>query len=160
MSLFGKSLSNYAAFCKFFLVLIPVVGIIRLVLSLNGTPVETARWLSMSALVWIAVIYYSIRVHTAGFGSYKHLLVVCALLNVSTQVISILAITIAIFTGTSNVFSAPEFSFSPDLRIHLVAHLFLGTIAGSLVPWLPGSLILAVTRKVSGAPERISRSSI
>ena len=88
MTLFGKPLSDYAGFCKVFLILLPLVGIIRLSLSLTGTPNETARWLSMTALAWIAVVYYSIRVHTTGFGSYKQLLVIVVLLNLSNRIIA------------------------------------------------------------------------
>jgi hypothetical protein len=147
MSIFGKPFSDYIAFCKPFLILIPLVGILRLALSLSGTPNSAARWFTMTALVWIAVIYYSIRVHTTGFGSYKQLLVICALLNLSTQVISIVGILIAIVTGTGNIFSSPEFSFSASPWAHFASHVFIGSTAGSLVPWIIGSLILAITRK-------------
>jgi hypothetical protein len=160
MTIFGKPLSDYIAFCRPFLILIPLVGIVRLTLSLTGTPNETARWFSMTALVWIAVIYYSIRIHTSGFGSYKELLVICALLNLSTQVISITGILIAI-TGANNIFNAPEFAFgggSPWL--HVAAHVFIGTTVGSLVPWAIGSLILVITRKASPLPRHAGSSSI
>src|SRR4029453_4623325 len=160
MIIFGKPLSDYIAFCKPFLILIPLVGIVRLTLSLTGTPNETARWFSMTALGWIAVIYYSIRIHTSGFGSYKELLVICALLNLSTQVISITGILIAT-TGANNIFNAPEFAFgggSPWL--HVAAHVFIGTTVGSLVPWAIGSLILVITRKASPLPRHAGSSSI
>jgi hypothetical protein len=160
MTIFGKPLSDYIAFCKPFLILIPLVGIVRLALSLSGTPNETARWLSMTALVWIAVIYCSIRIHTSGFGSYKELLVICALLNLSTQVISITGILIAI-TGANNIFNAPEFAFGGGSPwVHLAAHLFIGTTVGSLVPWAIGSLILVITRKASPLPRHAGSSSI
>src|SRR5262245_30256437 len=106
MTIFGKRLSDYVSFSKVFLVLIPLIGIVRLALSLGGAPNSMARWLSMTAAVWVAVVYYSIRVHTSGFGSYKQLLPVIALLNLSAQAVSILAIAIAIFTGNDNVFSS------------------------------------------------------
>src|SRR5215510_2000838 len=81
MILFGKRLSDYTGFCRMFLIVIPVIGIARLALSLGGAPNSTARWLSMTVTAWIAVIYYSVRVHTSGFGSYKQLLPIFALLN-------------------------------------------------------------------------------
>lgn len=161
MTIFGKPLSNYIAFCKPFLILIPLVGIVRLALSSGGVPNETARWFSMTALIWIAVVYYSIRVHTARFGSYKQLLVICVLMNLSAQIISIVGILITILTGQSNIFTAPEFTFfgvSP--LAHLAAHLFIGSIAGSLVPWLVGSLILMITRKAAPVPAQGSNSSM
>src|SRR5262245_21025471 len=160
MTIFGKPLSDYVGFCKVFLILLPLVGIIRLTLSLSGTPNETARWFSMTALAWIAVVYYSIRVHTTGFGSYKQLLVIVVLLNFSTQIISITGILLAILSNTNNIFSSPEFAFGGDGKtwLHVAAHLFVGIPVGSLVPWLFGSLILTVARKASRVPRHEGRS--
>ena len=39
MTIFGRPLSQYAEFCKPFLVLVPVAGIVRLALSLGGVVV-------------------------------------------------------------------------------------------------------------------------
>src|SRR5262245_64000999 len=97
MIIFGKRLSDYAVFSRVFLVIVPAIGIARLALSLGGVPNSTARWLSMTVVLWISVIYYSIRVHTTGFGSYKQLLPVLALLNLAGQAYSIAVIPIGIF---------------------------------------------------------------
>ena len=51
MTIFGKPLSEYVAFCRAFLILIPLTGLVRLGLSLSGTPNSTARWISMTALI-------------------------------------------------------------------------------------------------------------
>jgi hypothetical protein len=159
--IFGKRLSDYVAFCRPFLILIAVVGLIRLALSLGGVPNSTARWLSMTVLVWIGVIYYSVRVHTSGFGSYKQLLPVIALMNITAQVIAIVGITIAMFTGNDNIFSAPEYAFGGDGKtwLHLGAHVFIGTTIGSLLPWVIGCGILAITRKLSGSDRKVLRSA-
>jgi hypothetical protein len=158
MTIFGRRLSDYAAFCRFFLVLIPVVGITRLLLSLEGVPNSTAKWFSVTALVWIGVLYYSIRVHTRGFGSYKQLLVICVLQNLVAQAVIIFGIVLAMVTGTGNIYSAPEYAFGSDGAswFHLGAHLVIGTTIGSLVPWLFGSLILAATRKFAGPDSNLS----
>src|SRR5262249_27889083 len=160
MVILGKRLSEYVAFSKVFLVLIPMIGIVRLALSLGGAPNSTARWLSMTVTAWIAVIYYSVRVHTSGFGSYKQLLPVLALLNISAQAIAITGIAIAIFSGNNNVFSSPEFAFGSDGKTwtHLLAHVFFGTTVGTFLPWLIGSGILALTRKASGSNQKVIRS--
>jgi hypothetical protein len=160
MTIFGKTLSEYVGFCKVFLVLLPLVGIIRLALSLSGSPNETARWFSMTALAWIAIVYYSIRIHTTGFGSYRHLFVICVLLNLSTQIISISGIVLAILSNTNNIFSSPEFAFGGDGKtwVHAGAHIVVGIPLGSLIPWLVGSLVLAVARKMSRVPRSEGRS--
>jgi len=132
MNIFGKPLSDYVRFSRLFIVLIAAAGIIRLALTLSGTPNSTAKWFSMTALMWIAVLYYSVRVHTAGFGAYKHLLPVLVLPNLGAQAIAITGITIAILTGNANIFSAPEYAFGGDGKtwLHVAAHVFFGTTVG------------------------------
>ena len=71
MTIFGKRVSEYLAFAKIFLLLIAIVGIARLALSLAGVENATVKWLSISVLALLGLVYYAIRVHTSGFGSYK-----------------------------------------------------------------------------------------
>lgn len=151
MTIFGKRLSEYLAFSKPFLGLILVVGAARLALSLGGVPNSAVRWLSITAVMWIGVVYFAVRVHTSGFGSYKHLLPICVLQSLTAQVIIVPAIILAISTGHDNIYSAPEFSFGTDGKTwsHVWAHLLVGTTAGSLVGWLVGCLILFGTRKLA-----------
>jgi hypothetical protein len=154
MIIFGKPLGEYVAFAKVFLILIPLVGLLRLGLSLEGIPNSTVRWFSMTALGFIGMAYFAIRVHTTGFGSYRHLLVIVALQNLMAQMVAIVGILLAIITGVGNIFSAPEFSFGgQNPWLHLAAHVFIGTTAGSLFPWAIGSLILSITRRVSPSPQ-------
>jgi hypothetical protein len=157
MTIFGRPLSDYVRFCKPFLVLIPIVGILRLALSVSGEPNSTVKWLSITALTWIGVLYYAVRVHTTGFGSYKQFLPICGLLNLAGQVVIISGIMIAIVTGVGNIYSAPEYAFGGDGKtwLHVGAHLGIGTIAGSLVPWLIGSLVLFATKKLVRSDSRI-----
>jgi hypothetical protein len=151
MTIFGKPLSEYISFAAPFLILVPVVGLIRLGLSLQGMPNHTVRWVSMTVIAFIGIAYFAIRVHTSGFGSYKQLLVLVTLQNLASQVISILGILISAISGMPNIFSAPEFSFGGgNPWLHLAAHLVIGTTVGSLFPWAIGSLILFITRKIAG----------
>jgi len=160
MIIFGKRLSEYVRFSRLFLVLIAAAGIIRLALTLSGTPNSTAKWFSMTALMWIAVLYYSIRVHTTGFGTYKHLLPVLVLPNLVAQAIAITGITIAIFTGNPNIFSAPEYAFGGDGKtwLHVAAHALIGTTVGSLIPWAAGCAILAATRRMARSSDQKMKS--
>ena len=150
MTIFGKRLSEYVAFSKPFLVFILVVGIARLALSFGGVPSSMAKWISITAVAWIGVLYYSIRVHTSGFGSYKQLLPICVLMAVVAQAIIVPAIVMAIFTGTDNIYSLPEYSFGTDGKtwLHVGAHLGLGTTIGPLIGWLVGCLIMFATKKL------------
>src|SRR5262245_49937701 len=85
MTIFGKNLSEYVGFAKLFMGLIFVIGITRLALSIGGAPNSTAKWFSITVVAWIGVFYYSIRMYTTGFGSYKQLLVTFALVNLVSQ---------------------------------------------------------------------------
>ena len=149
MRIFGKPLSAYLAFAKVFLLLIAIVGIARLALSLARVENATVKWLSISIVALLGLVYYSIRVHTSGFGSYKQLLALIVIQSIVAQAIIIAGIVIGIFTGRDNIFSAPEYSGGGDGKtwLHAGAHLLFGVIAGSLLAWLIGSLILFVTKK-------------
>jgi hypothetical protein len=152
MTIFGKRLSEYVAFCKPFLGLILVVGIARLALSLAGAPNSTAKWISITAVIWVGVLYYSIRVHTSGFGSYKQLFPICFLLSLTAQVIIVPAIILAIFSGHDNIYSIPENFFGNDGKtwLHVAGHLFIGgTTLGPLMGWLFGCVIMFATKKLA-----------
>ena len=150
MTIFGKRLSEYLEFCKPFIALIIAVGIARLALSLAGVPNQTAKWLSITAVAWFGVLYYAVRVHTSGFGTYKHLLPICVLQSVAAQLIIVPGIIIAIITGNDNIYSAPEFSFGGDGKtgLHVGAHLVLGTTIGPLISWLMGCIVMFITKKL------------
>jgi hypothetical protein len=155
MTIFGKRLSEYVVFCKTFLGLILVVGIARLALSLGGAPNSTAKWLSITAVIWIGVLYYSIRVHTSGFGSYKQLLPICVLQSLAAQAIIVPGIILAIFTGKDNIYSVPEYAFGNDGKswLHVGAHLVLGTTIAPLIGWIVGCVIMFATKKLVRSKE-------
>ena len=155
MQIFGKSFSEYVRFEKIILWLIVVVGLGRLALSLAGVPNSAAKWLSVTALLVLGLFYASIRVHTAGFGSYKHVLPLLWIQTVLAHLIVIAGIVLSIFTAKDNIFSAPEFSPAGNGRTwgHVIAHLIAGFVALPLIGWLIGSLILFVTKKVARRDE-------
>jgi hypothetical protein len=151
MTVFGRRVSDYARFARVFLVLIVVVGLVRLALSLGGVPTQVARWASVTALIWLGTIYFAVRVHTSGFGSYRQLLPIFVLQAVAAQVVIVPAIVLAIVTGRDNIFSLPEFAFGGDGKtwVHVAAHLFLGTTVGPLIGWVVGCVVLFVTKKTT-----------
>ena len=156
MKIFGKKLSEYISFEKWFLVLILVVGLLRLALSLLGVSTATDRFLSLSVLQLIGLVYYSIKVHTSGFGSYKQLLPVLALQIILAHAIVFCGIVISIVTGKENIFSAAEFSpgkVDGKTWGHALSHV-VAAIVVPLVAWLIGSLIMFVTKKVTGSRDQ------
>jgi hypothetical protein len=156
MKIFGKGLSDYVRFEGGFLILVLVVGLARLVLSLVGVPNSTAKFLSLSVLFLLGMIYYSIRVYTSGFGSYKQLLPVIALPVIIGNCIIITGIFIAIQTGKDNIFSAPEYSpgkVDGKTWGHVAGH-GIAMIVAPFILWGVGSLIMLVTKKLTGGREQ------
>jgi len=151
MTIFGKTLSQYLGFQRNVLLLILAVGLGRLILSLAGVPNSATKWLSISVVTLLGLIYYAVRVHTTGFGSYKQLLPLIFIQSIVSQAIVIAGIVISIFTHKDNVFSAPEYSGGGDGKtwLHAGAHLIVGLIAGPLLGWLIASGLLFVVKRVS-----------
>ena len=151
MKIFGKSLAEYLRFEKGFLILILVVGFARLGLSLAGVPNATVKFVSLTVLLLLGLIYYSVRVHTSGFGSYKQLLPVLALAVILDNLIVVSGIMLAIGTGKDNIFSAPEFSGGVNGKTwgHVAGHL-IAMVVGSLILWGIGLLIMLLTKKLTG----------
>lgn len=153
MRIFGKSLSDYVRFERVFLILVLVVGVARLALSLLGVPNSTAKFLSLTVLFLLGMLYYAVRVYTSGFGSYKQLLPVYALPVIVGNCIIITGIVIAILTDKDNIFSAPEFSprrADGGTWSHAASH-GVAIIVMPVIMWAVGSLIMFVTRKLTGS---------
>ena len=156
MRIFGKTLADYLSFERAFLALILIVGLARLLLSILGVPNSAVKFLSMTVLLLVGMLYYSVRVYTTGFGSYKQLLPVLAFPVILAQLIVITGIVIAMVTGRDNIFSIPEFSpgkTSGATWGHVAGHL-VAMIIFPLVLWLLGSLVMFITKKVSGGREQ------
>jgi hypothetical protein len=67
--MFGKTVTQYLGFQKAILALIVSAWLVRLTLSLAGTPNASAKWISVTAVLLLGVVYYGVTVHTQGFGS-------------------------------------------------------------------------------------------
>ena len=154
--MFGKRISEYLAFQKAWLGIIAAVGLARLLLSLAGLPDRTVMFLSMTAVGWIAVVYYGVAAHTKGLGSYKQLLPLMIFQVALVQAIAVTGILLAI-AGHPNIYAAPEFSGPPFARSanqwnHALAHLTIGMVAPVLLWWGVACLALLITRKVARRP--------
>jgi hypothetical protein len=151
MKIFGKTISEYIGFERGFLILVLVVGLTRLVLSLLGVANSVDKFLSITVLMLLGLLYYSVRVYTSGFGSYKQLLPVFVLQWLLAQSIVIAGIVIAISTSKDNIFSAPEYSPNKaDGRTwaHAGSHMVV-IVIGPLICWLLGSLIMFITKRIA-----------
>jgi hypothetical protein len=161
MKIFGKTLSEYLRFMGMCLALVAAVGLLRLVLSLAGVPNSSVKWLSVSWAGLLAIAYWAVRVHTTGFGGYRHLLPIALIQSVVIQGIIIGAIALGIFTGQNNIYTAPEYSVDPSTGAsgiegktwgHAGGHAFFGLVVGTLIAWGIACLILLIAKKA--APQK------
>ncbi len=114
--MFGKKFSEYVRFDRWILILIAVAFLIRLSISMAGTPVATARWVSINIVLLVGLLYCSVAVHTSGFGSYKQLFGLLLVQLAFAHFLVASAIAMGILTGTDNIYTAPEFFGGSDGR--------------------------------------------
>jgi len=150
----GKPVSEYLRFQRVFLALIVVVWLVRLALSLSGTPNATVKWISVTVVMLVGVLYYGVAVHVKGFGGYKQLYPLMLFQSVLGEGLVALAIVLAIVTGKDNIYTAPEYSGGGDGKnwVHVGAHLVVAFVVLPLVSWLIGSVVLFFTRLASPRP--------
>jgi hypothetical protein len=152
--MFGKTVSQYLGFQKVILALVVLAWLVRLALSLSGTPNASAKWISVTAVLLFGVLYYGVTVHTTGFGSYKQLYPLVLFQSLLAEGLVALAIVLAIFTSRDNIYTAPEYSGGGDGKnwVHVIAHVVVGAVVLPLMSWGIGSLVLLVTKKVAPRP--------
>lgn len=149
--MFGKTVAQYLGFQKVVLALVVLAWLVRLALSLSGTPNASAKWVSVTVVLLLGVLYYGVAVHTRGFGSYKQLYPLVLFQSLLGEGLVALAIVLAIFTGQDNIYTAPEYSGGGEGKtwLHVVAHLVVAAVILPLVSWGLSSLVLLVTKKVA-----------
>ena len=151
--MFGHKIGEYIRFQRWILALIVLVFAVRLGASLAGRPNEEIRWISMSAVGAVALIYVAVAVHTKRFGSYK-------------QLFGLLLISECPLSHSDCVSDSPwhclpvRTTYSPlpstlAARTERTGCMFwltlLGGFLNAVVGWLFGWLILLITRKVAPA---------
>jgi hypothetical protein len=159
--MFGKTLSQYVAFQKPFLILIVVVFLLRLILSMAGMPVSGAQFVSVTGVLVLGSLYYGWAAGQQGFGSFKQLYGANLVQGIFSQTLIALAIVLAIVLNQDNIYTIPEFypfATSNPLPlpmptdgknfIHAVNHIVLaGAIFVPLIGWALSSIVFAATRK-------------
>ncbi len=152
--MFGKKVGEYLGFQRVVLAVVFLVWLARLVLSLAGAPNATAKWVSVTVVLLIGVVYYGVAVHTRGFGSYKQLYPLALFQSLLGEGLVALTIVMAIFTGRDNIYTAPEYSGGGDGKnwAHVGGHILVGVVVLPLISWGVSSLVMLVTKKVAPRP--------
>ena len=149
--MFGKTVTQYLGFQKVVLALIVLTFLLRLVLSLAGTPNSVTRWISVTVVLLLGVVYYGVAVYTSGFGSYKQLYPLALFQSLLGEGLVALAVALAILTGTDNIYTAPEYSGGGDGKnwLRVVAHVVIAVVVLPLVSWGVSSLVMLVAKKLA-----------
>ena len=129
MTVFAKSLEDYFLFVRTGLILLLAMGVIRFVLGVSGVPYDRVTHLaSMSVLALVLAVFYGQQVAARGFGGYRHLLVIAALLSVAMYGFIILAILVEGLSGMQGFFHAPGAGNAPmgmGIGQHIVGQLMV-----------------------------------
>jgi hypothetical protein len=148
MKIFGKTIGEYLRFAAGIVALVAVVGAARLGLSMAGVPVGAVKWLSVTTVALLGVVYLGIRTHTTGFGSYRQLLPLMVITLGAASWVSGLAVVLAIATGRDNIYSLPEYSGGQDGKtfFHAFAHFVIAPFVAGFIAWGLASLVMLVTK--------------
>jgi hypothetical protein len=136
--------------------LIAAVWLLRIVLDKAGAPPTVVRIVSVTVAGAASILLAVLLIHFKAFGSYASVVVSAFLLELWSQLLICLAIAFSAITGTTNIYSAPEYSFhravghrvarGPLVHIfgHLTGALGFGTLFGAAM----GCLLLWILRRL------------
>ena len=105
MSLFGKSLGDYARFVRTGMILIVLMGLVRFIVGISGVPYERAtNLLSITILTILLSFIYGHKAATSGFGRYRQLLPMVFMLAATMYAFIIVAIVVEGLAGFNGYF--------------------------------------------------------
>jgi hypothetical protein len=132
--------------------LIAAVWALRMVLYAAGAPHWVLRWCSVTVAGAACVMLAVFLIYVRSFGSYPNVVLSSFLILCWQQLLIVAAIAFTVFTGTQNVYSAPEFSGHFGQVWHILGHLTFGLGLGTLFGSAMGCLLLWLLRKLVPLP--------
>ncbi len=130
--------------------LIAAVWALRLVVYAAGAPGIVIHFVSVTLAGAVSLLLAVLLIHLKRFGGYASVFVCAFLLQSWAHLLIAGAIAFAALTGTSNVYTAPEFiPHMPQpisLWRHMFGHLTFGVGTGTLFGSAMGCLLLWVLR--------------
>jgi hypothetical protein len=99
-----------------------VVGTLRFVLTIAGLPNNIVRFVSMTAVIAVGIVYFAFATL-----SHKERLKAAYLLTIPYMLVEVAALGYTWFSGRPTIFHAPEYSFGgTPLWLHWIGHLIGG----------------------------------
>jgi hypothetical protein len=124
--------------------LIAAVWLLRIVLDKAGAPPTVVRMVSVTVATSASILLSVLLIHFKAFGSYANVVAAAFLLELWSQLLICGAIAFSALTGTTNIYTAPEYSFHSGPGAHILGHLtgvlgfgtLFGAAMGCLLLWL------------------------
>jgi hypothetical protein len=128
--------------------LIAAVWLLRLILDKAGTPPALVRMISVTVAGSASILLAVLLIHFKSFGSYANVVAAAFLLECWSQFLICSAIAFSVLTGTTNIYTAPEYSPRSGQLAHIVGHLTFGLGLGTLCGAAMGCLLLWLLRHI------------
>lgn len=154
MKIGGHGLREHLRLLAPLFVLMAAVWALRIVLYASGAPHIVMRWCSVTVAGAACIMLAGFLIHVRRFGSYPNVVLATFLIVCCQQLLIIVAIAFAVFTGTHNVYTAPEFSGTHGLAAHIIGHLTFGLGFGTLFGSAMACLLLWLLRRLVPLPAR------
>jgi hypothetical protein len=130
------------------------VWALRIVLYAADAPHLVMRWCSVTVAGAACIMLAGFLIHVRRFGSYPNVVLATFLIECCQQLLIIAAIAFSVFTGTQNVYSAPEFAGHHGQVAHILGHLTFGLGFGTLFGSAMACLLLWLLRRLVPLPAR------
>jgi hypothetical protein len=147
MKLFNRPFGEYLQFAKVGVYLLALVSVVRFLMKpvFNIPYAQGTHFTSVTILMPILMIVYTLRAGTAGLGSYRDLLGIAAALAISTMVFIILGIAVDTLGGIETYYTDPEHGGNINQWLHVGGHILVTGVGFSLFLWGVGSLVHLAT---------------
>ena len=128
--------------------LIAAVWLLRMVMDMAGTPPTLVRMVSVTVATAASILLAVLVIHFKAFGSYASVVAAVFLLELWSQLLICGAIAFSAVTGTTNIYTAPEYSPPSGPVGHIIGHLTAGVGFGTLLGAAMGCLLLWMLRRI------------
>jgi hypothetical protein len=149
MKICGHGLGDHIRLLMPLFGLIAAVWLLRLVMDKAGASPAHVRIASVTVTTAASILLAVLLIHFKAFGSYASVVAAAFLLEFWSQVLICGAIAFSAVTGTTNIYSAPEYSFHSSPGAHIFGHLtgvlgsstLFGAAMGCLLLWMLRRLV-------------------
>jgi hypothetical protein len=147
MKLFNRPLGEYCRFTKVGIYLLALVSVVRFLMKpvFNIPYAEGTHFTSVTILLPILMIVYTIRAGSAGLKSYRDLLGIAVALAFSATTFIILGIAVDSLAGIETYYTDPDHGGNINQWLHVGGHILVTGVVYSLILWGLGSLVHLVT---------------